>query len=210
MGDAPAGMLPALAGRGRDAEAPTRDARVPGQAATAAPTEGRADVEAVTPRPAPAAPAAVASRPVGETAPRSRVTDEPPAHDAAPAAGATAGVVTQDVGSVDLAARLAAAAAAVPGVLRVAAAGPVCVATHGAGRTVAGVRLAPKAVEVHVAVDRLPIPPIADAVRAATAAVLADAADPREVMVCVDDVDDAALRVFGTHGGSAGDGGNEA
>jgi hypothetical protein len=67
------------------------------------------------------------------------------------------------------------------------------VATHFAGGKVVGVRLAGPAVQVHLVVDQLPVPPVADRVGAAVRAVLAAAGDQRPVEVTVQDVDDAAF-----------------
>lgn len=88
------------------------------------------------------------------------------------------------------------AALAVPGVARMAPGTAVEIATHFAGGKVVGVRLAGAAVQVHLVVDRLPAPPVADQVEAAVRAVLAGAGDPRPVQVIVEDVDDAAFQVL--------------
>lgn len=89
-----------------------------------------------------------------------------------------------------------AAALAVPGVTRLSA-GPLGeVGTYLAGERVAGVRLAPDGVHVHVVVAAdLPIPGTAAAVRAAVAAAVA----PGEpVHVHVEDVDPAGQQPRGS------------
>jgi hypothetical protein len=82
----------------------------------------------------------------------------------------------------------------VPGVVRLSRGGPVEVATLFPNGKVSGVRLGDR-IEVHVAVDQLPIPPLAERIRSAVrAATLAVGAGPRPVEVFVDDVDLAATR----------------
>jgi hypothetical protein len=81
---------------------------------------------------------------------------------------------------------------AVPGVTRLTPGGPVEVATLFAGGKVVGVRLG-DAVEVHVAVDRLPIAPLAEQVRAAVRTVLERDGESRPVEVVVDDLEPEAL-----------------
>lgn len=77
---------------------------------------------------------------------------------------------------------------AVPGVARLTPGEPVEAATQFAGGKVVGVRLGDP-VEVHVAVDQLPIAPLAERVRDAVRAVLAHDGDDRPVEVIVDDLD---------------------
>lgn len=95
---------------------------------------------------------------------------------------------------------------AVPGVARLAPGTAVEVATHFAGGKVVGVRLAGETVQVHLVVDRLPAPPVAEQVEAAVREVLAGAGDPRPVQVMVDDVTDAAFAAFPASPGRAGRG----
>jgi hypothetical protein len=83
---------------------------------------------------------------------------------------------------------------AVPGVARLTTGGAIEVATQFAGGKVVGVRLG-NPVEVHVAVDRSPIIPVTDRVRAAVHAVLERSGEPRPVDVVVDDIDPVALAV---------------
>ncbi|MPZ27939.1 MAG: hypothetical protein GEV12_16385 [Micromonosporaceae bacterium] len=95
-----------------------------------------------------------------------------------------------------LATRVRDAVLAVPGVARLAGGSAVEVATHYAGGKVVGVRLAGTTVQVHVVVDQLPVPPVADRVESAVREVLAAAGDPRPVQVMVDDVDDTAFQAL--------------
>jgi hypothetical protein len=81
---------------------------------------------------------------------------------------------------------------AVPGVARLTPGTPVEVATRFPGGKVIGVRLG-DSVEVHVAVDRAPIGPLADQVRTAVQAVLRHTGDRRPVDIVVDDIDPAAF-----------------
>jgi len=83
---------------------------------------------------------------------------------------------------------------AVPGVAWLASTAAVEVATYFAGGKVVGVRLAGDTVEVHVVLDRLPVPPVASRVDQAVRQVLAAAGDPRPVRVVVEDVADVALQ----------------
>jgi hypothetical protein len=83
---------------------------------------------------------------------------------------------------------------AVPGVVRLTPGGPIEVATLYAGGKVVGVRLGDP-VEVHIVVDRLPIPPLAEQVRAAVRTALERSGESHPVEVVVDDVDQAALAV---------------
>lgn len=100
----------------------------------------------------------------------------------------------------NLATQVRDAALAVPGVARLAAGSAVEIATHFAGGKVVGVRLAGETVQVHLVVDRLPVPPVADQVAAAVREVLTGAGDPRPVQVIVDDLDDAAFRALAGRG----------
>lgn len=86
------------------------------------------------------------------------------------------------------------AALAVPGVARLTSGGAVEVATQFPGGKVVGVRLG-NPVEVHVAVDRSPIIPVTERVRAAVRAVLDRSGEHRPVEVVVDDIDPVALAV---------------
>lgn len=87
-----------------------------------------------------------------------------------------------------LAAAVAAAVDAVPGVRRTA--GPVgMIATQHAGGTIAGVRLADQAVEVHVVARAVPLPPLVAAVRTMVHGVLTAADDSRRVDVTVVDLE---------------------
>ncbi|HEY1178946.1 MAG TPA: hypothetical protein VGF17_22560 [Phytomonospora sp.] len=81
----------------------------------------------------------------------------------------------------------------VPGVTRLVAGSPVEVATHFAGGRVAGLRLSGDVVEVHVAVDRVPVEPVAEKVRAVVAKRLSAENDDRPVTVTVADLDLANL-----------------
>lgn len=82
---------------------------------------------------------------------------------------------------------------AVPGVTRMTTGAGVRAVTHYAAGTVTGVVLAHGRVEVHVAVDQLPLQPVADAVHAATRAAVDRVCDGSVempvVLVCVDDVE---------------------
>lgn len=91
---------------------------------------------------------------------------------------------------VELARAVARAAAAVPGVTRlVGDAGPVEVATLGPKTKVPGVRLGDRSVEVHIAVDALPVQEVATEVARALRRVLTMAGDDRDVTVVVEDLD---------------------
>jgi hypothetical protein len=81
---------------------------------------------------------------------------------------------------------------AVPGVARLTPGVPVEVATHFPGGKVIGVRLGDR-VEVHVAIDEVPIAPLAERIRAAVRGVLEHAGGARPVEVVIDDIDPAAL-----------------
>ncbi|GIG67639.1 hypothetical protein [Phytomonospora endophytica] len=81
----------------------------------------------------------------------------------------------------------------VPGVTRLVSSSPVEVATHFAGGRVAGLRLSGDVVEVHVAVDRVPVEPVAEKVRALVTERLAAEQDGRPVAVTVADLDLANL-----------------
>ncbi len=81
---------------------------------------------------------------------------------------------------------------AVPGVARMSTGAGVRAVTHYAAGTVTGVVLTRDRVEVHVAVDQLPLQPVADAVHAATRAAVdrvSDGTVELPVLVCVDDVE---------------------
>lgn len=92
-----------------------------------------------------------------------------------------------------LARAVAAAAAATPGVARLAGGPGVQIATHYPGGTVVGVALTTDLVSVHLVVDRVPMEPVTTAVIAAVRAVLSALRDARRVQVVVEDVDDSAL-----------------
>ncbi|MGW0435990.1 hypothetical protein ACWDV4_26025 [Micromonospora sp. NPDC003197] len=83
---------------------------------------------------------------------------------------------------------------AVPGVARLTSGGAIEVATQFSGGKVVGVRLGDP-VEVHVAVDRSPIIPVTEQVRAAVQAVLDRSGEHRPVEVVVDDIDPVAFAV---------------
>ena len=87
-----------------------------------------------------------------------------------------------------LAAEIAAAVAAVPGV-SLTAGSAVAVATQYPGGTVAGVRLDDGAVLVQLTAERLPLPPLISAVRQAAVAVLQTVGVDRSVHVHVADLD---------------------
>jgi hypothetical protein len=90
---------------------------------------------------------------------------------------------------------------AVPGVARLTPGAPVEVATHFPGGKVVGVRLG-DLVEVHVAVDQLPIAPVVERIRAAVRGVLEHTGGARPVEVVIDDVDPAALAAVAVPSGS--------
>ncbi|HEV7930855.1 MAG TPA: hypothetical protein VGP70_00830 [Actinomadura sp.] len=91
---------------------------------------------------------------------------------------------------LELARAVARAAATVPGVTRVVGdAGPVEVATLGPKTKVPGVRITDRSVEVHIAVDALPVHEVAAAVARAVRGVLTTAGDDRDVVVVVEDLD---------------------
>lgn len=90
---------------------------------------------------------------------------------------------------------------AVPGVARLAPGTAAEAATYFAGGKVVGVRLAGDPVEVHLVLDRLPVPEVAGRVDEAVRQVLARAGDPRPVRVVVEDVDDVAFRALPAGGG---------
>jgi hypothetical protein len=92
---------------------------------------------------------------------------------------------------LQLARAVACAAVAVPGVTRlVGDATPVEVATMGPNGKVAGVRLSPRSVEVHIAVDVLPLHEVSAAVAKAVRQVLKAAGDDRDVTVVIEALDD--------------------
>jgi hypothetical protein len=92
------------------------------------------------------------------------------------------------LGRAALARAVAAAAAGTPGVAALVAGPGVPAVTHCPGGVVVGVALRGSAVSVHIRADRLPVVPVAGAVRDAVAAVLAAAGDPRQVQVVVEDI----------------------
>ena len=81
---------------------------------------------------------------------------------------------------------------AIPGVARLTPGDAIEAATYFAGGKVVGVRLGDP-VEVHVAVDRLPIVPIAERIRAAARGVLERNGESWPVEVVVDDFEPAEL-----------------
>lgn len=91
----------------------------------------------------------------------------------------------------NLAATVAAAVDAVPGVRRTPGAG-IPVATQYAGGSVVGVGLG-DSVQVHVVASSLPLDGLTAAVHAAVKSVLDAAGDGRPVMVVVDDLEVATL-----------------
>jgi hypothetical protein len=101
--------------------------------------------------------------------------------------------VTGRVDRGELAREVSEAVAGVPGVSRLVSAGPVELATQFAGGSVPGVSLLGDRPEVHVAVSRLPVEPVADAAVRAAVAVLREHGDERPVRVVVVDVDVAGL-----------------
>jgi hypothetical protein len=105
-----------------------------------------------------------------------------------PATGVATGVATDPA---TLASAVRDAVLAVPGVARLLPGGPVEVATQFPGGKIPGIRLG-DAVEVHIAVDPVPIEPLAEQIRVAVRDVLARAGMDRPVEVVIDDVDLAA------------------
>ncbi len=93
----------------------------------------------------------------------------------------------------DVARAVAEAACAVPGVAGLSSVGDVEISTQFAGGKVLGVRLRSDSAEVHIIAERVPLPPIADEVVRAVAAVLTAAGEPRPVTVVVADVATEAL-----------------
>ncbi|HEX4538651.1 MAG TPA: hypothetical protein VH112_00260 [Acidimicrobiales bacterium] len=85
-----------------------------------------------------------------------------------------------------LARSVADAASAVAGVARLSSTGPVEVATYFAGGKVNGFRLRDGKAWVHIVIDRLPLEPVAEAVRAAVTAVMARLGQSCEVVVVVE------------------------
>ena len=89
----------------------------------------------------------------------------------------------------ELAERIVAAVTTVPGVVRVGGGGQVGAATYQGARRITGVAVGRDDIAVHVQVDRLPLPPVVRAVRAAVAAVLRDASWPSaDITVTVADL----------------------
>jgi hypothetical protein len=93
----------------------------------------------------------------------------------------------------DLAHAVADAACAVPGVAGLNHRGAVEISTQFAGGKVLGIRLLPDYAEVHIIADRGPLPQVAEDVRAAVAAVLTAAGEPRHVVVAIDDITAGAI-----------------
>jgi hypothetical protein len=98
----------------------------------------------------------------------------------------------------DIAAAIADAALAVPGVAGLSpghssVTGHVEVSTPYPGGKVIGVRMAADGVTVAITADRVPLPPIADQVTAAVRRVLSAVGDDRPVTVLIDDVIPEAL-----------------
>jgi hypothetical protein len=91
-----------------------------------------------------------------------------------------------------LAAAVAAAVDGVAGVRRTGGPG-VEVATQYPGGRVVGVRLGAYDVDVHIVAQRFPLDALAETVRSAVRAALADAGDARPVAVHVDDLDVSVL-----------------
>ncbi len=85
-----------------------------------------------------------------------------------------------------LAAAIAEAVKAVPGIERLTGGNDVEVATQFAGGKVLGVRLR-ETVEVHVVANKMPLPPVAEKTATAARVVLAQAGDTRPVEVFIDD-----------------------
>lgn len=81
----------------------------------------------------------------------------------------------------------------VPGVTRLTGGGPVEVAARFPGGRIAGLRLTGDVVEVRIAIDRLPVHPIADRAHDAAVAALRRAGDDRPVRVLVADIDTESL-----------------
>lgn len=91
--------------------------------------------------------------------------------------------------SATLAASIAEAVRAVPGVRRLDRGGTIEASTQYAGGKVVGVRLA-DTVEVHVAAGRVPLRPVGEGVAKAARSVLAAAGDDRPVEVFIDDIEE--------------------
>jgi hypothetical protein len=87
-----------------------------------------------------------------------------------------------------LAAAVADAATAVPGVVRLSAGSGVEVGVQFAGGTIHGIALQPEAVVVHVVIDRFPLGAVVEPVRSAAQDALRQLGDPRSVEIVVDDV----------------------
>ncbi|MFY1692149.1 hypothetical protein [Plantactinospora sp. WMMB782] len=94
----------------------------------------------------------------------------------------------QEAGPGEIAGRLRDVVLAVPGVTRLTPGVGVEVATLFPGGKIVGIRLGDP-VEVHVQVDPVPIPPLAEQIRVAVRDVLADLGRQSSVEVVVDDID---------------------
>jgi hypothetical protein len=88
----------------------------------------------------------------------------------------------------DLAASIADAVTAVPGVAGLTGGPAVEVATLFAGGKVVGLRVADDEVEIHIVADQAPFWAVADEAAAAALRVLSAAGEDRRVQVVVDDV----------------------
>jgi hypothetical protein len=88
-----------------------------------------------------------------------------------------------------LAQSVAAAAGSISGVARLSGLGAVEAATHFAGGKVNGIRFRDGKAWVHVVIDRLPVSPVAEAVRTAATAALAELGQSCEVVVVVEDLE---------------------
>ncbi|GAA4917764.1 hypothetical protein LX16_3845 [Stackebrandtia albiflava] len=101
--------------------------------------------------------------------------------------------MTTAVDRGELAGALRDAVRTVPGVSRLVTTGIVEVATQVPGGTIPGVKVAGDRPEVHVAVSRLPVEPVAQAVLRACDEVMTRYGDDRPVRVVVADVDVSSL-----------------
>jgi hypothetical protein len=88
-----------------------------------------------------------------------------------------------------LAASIADAVRTVPGVRRLDRGGAIEAATQYPGGKVVGVRL-DETVQIHIAADRVPLPPVAAGVARAARSVLAAVGDDRPVEVFIDDIEE--------------------
>ena len=87
-----------------------------------------------------------------------------------------------------LAASIADAVSAVPGVQRLTAGNAIEAATQYPGGKVVGVRL-DETVQIHLVAKRVPLPPVAAGAARAARSVLAEAGDDRPVEVFIDDIE---------------------